>query len=222
MIIYLITNTINGKRYVGQTITDLTHRWKQHLADTRRGRQSRLCSAIRKYGPEKFSLQILSVATTHEQLDFLEKNFIAELQTNDRTYGYNMANGGTEAVMTGRHHSEEARKKMSEARQGRAPWNVGLHHSEATRNKISAAAIGRKRSFTQEHCDNISKGTLGMKKSKQHRENMSKAGKLRPPNPGLLKSTRMLGRHHSEETKALKRRTWKNQYSESPLRGSNS
>ena len=36
--LYLVTNTVKGKVYVGLTITSLEHRLKQHFAAARRGR----------------------------------------------------------------------------------------------------------------------------------------------------------------------------------------
>ncbi len=51
MIIYVIKNKVNGKKYVGQTITSLNHRFRRgHLSEARTGRRnSVLYNAIRKY-----------------------------------------------------------------------------------------------------------------------------------------------------------------------------
>lgn len=54
MEIYLITNLINGKQYVGQTIYTAEQRFKQHL----RG-DLYIDKAIRKYGVENFKLEVL-------------------------------------------------------------------------------------------------------------------------------------------------------------------
>ena len=48
------------------------------------------------------------------------------------------------SFMLGKNHSEETRKKMSEAHKGRLPWNTGKHHSEESRKKIGEKSIGRK------------------------------------------------------------------------------
>ena len=51
MYIYKITNQINNKVYVGQTIQkNPTMRWYAHLADARNGKKSYLYDSIRKYG----------------------------------------------------------------------------------------------------------------------------------------------------------------------------
>lgn len=49
MRVYLITNTISGKQYIGQTTQTLASRWAQHLRDTRKSHLP-LFSAIKKYG----------------------------------------------------------------------------------------------------------------------------------------------------------------------------
>lgn len=50
--IYLITNTANGKYYVGQTIKDSDSRWKDHIRSLQRNFCPKLYAAIRKYGKE--------------------------------------------------------------------------------------------------------------------------------------------------------------------------
>jgi group I intron endonuclease len=52
--IYIVTNNVNGKRYVGQSI-DIERRWNQH----RYGKGSLLLrNAIKKYGIENFSFEV--------------------------------------------------------------------------------------------------------------------------------------------------------------------
>ena len=55
--IYLITNTINGKKYVGQTsLKTSSRRWSAHKRDAIYGVGTKFCRAIRKYGPDVFEL----------------------------------------------------------------------------------------------------------------------------------------------------------------------
>jgi hypothetical protein len=46
MVVYLITNLINGKDYVGQTIRSISWRFSQHKSSARRGDNLALCRAI--------------------------------------------------------------------------------------------------------------------------------------------------------------------------------
>jgi excinuclease UvrABC nuclease subunit len=56
--IYLITNTLNGHKYVGRSI-NITKRWKEHLYSSRREDGFLLHKAIKKHGVENFSFQVL-------------------------------------------------------------------------------------------------------------------------------------------------------------------
>src|SRR5208282_5340638 len=67
MFIYLITNLVNGKVYVGQTTQRLSDRMCGHRACARQGSPMRLHRALRKYGPEMFHTQVLAVVATQEQ-----------------------------------------------------------------------------------------------------------------------------------------------------------
>ena len=77
MLIYKITNTINNKCYIGQTIKSAEDRWKEdqshafgtHINDINKT----LYQAIRKYGLENFTFEVLQDnIETFEQLDKAE------------------------------------------------------------------------------------------------------------------------------------------------------
>ena len=57
--IYLITNKINNKKYVGKTEYDINKRWREHISDSRKEKLEirPLYRAIRKYGSENFSIK---------------------------------------------------------------------------------------------------------------------------------------------------------------------
>jgi group I intron endonuclease len=160
-IIYLLTSP-SKKCYVGQTTQEFQDRWYCHKADAKRHRTMEcrlLNNAIRKYGPDSFAKRILSVAESKEELDGLEKYWIAWLQTANRNLGYNLREGG------GTHgkQSEETKQRISEAGMGRIP-------SEETRARLRMSSLGNK-------------ANLGRSFSKEHRQKIGDAnrGKAKPP-----------------------------------------
>lgn len=94
--IYKITNTINGKLYIGKTEFSVEKRFKEHLRDSdKRLLEKRpLYSAIRKYGKKAF------VVETIEETDFPEEREIYWIEYYQSfKYGYNATLGGD-----GRHY----------------------------------------------------------------------------------------------------------------------
>ena len=116
MHIYLVTNLVNGKMYVGQTIKTVEERWKVHLKEAKRGRVGHLYQAIRKYGAGAFVAEGVTGCDSQGQLNELEKMWIILLGTKDKRWGYNMTFGGDGC--SGYTFSEESRKKISRAMQG--------------------------------------------------------------------------------------------------------
>ena len=77
MHIYKITNTVNNKVYIGQTVqTNPKMRWYAHLADARRGKKSYLYDSIRKYGKESFVWEIIDFAGSIEELNVKEEYWL--------------------------------------------------------------------------------------------------------------------------------------------------
>lgn len=74
--IYLITNLINGKVYVGKTTGTLENRWKQHVEAASRNIDTHLYRAIRKYGAENFKIESLYYGD--ENLNELERYYIKQ------------------------------------------------------------------------------------------------------------------------------------------------
>lgn len=96
VLIYLVTNLANDKKYVGQTRRTLRKRWNQHVysAVTRRG-NTLLGAAIRKYGPDGFSISVLCMCSSQDELDVKEQEYISSLGTHSSTgRGYNLTLGG--------------------------------------------------------------------------------------------------------------------------------
>ena len=87
MIIYRITNNLNGMIYIGQTRKTVAERVKQHIY-----RQSKIGKAMTKYGTENFSIDVIDHADTQEELDSLERFWIAFYNSCEN--GYNTLIGG--------------------------------------------------------------------------------------------------------------------------------
>jgi len=119
MFIYKVTNHTNGKCYVGKTVQTPQHRWSKHLSRARKGSTLPFHQAIRKYGEENFSFEVLAQLHDHAALYKAEQDFIALLQTRSPN-GYNLTDGGPGTF--GRVYSEETRRrigiKSSKANQG--------------------------------------------------------------------------------------------------------
>jgi group I intron endonuclease len=99
MVVYVITNTVNGKRYVGIAtgITPeeaLKRRWFEHSKAARDAPQA-LYRAMRKHGVENFTVEQIDQAETLEELLEKERHYIQLLGTFTNTgHGYNMTLGG--------------------------------------------------------------------------------------------------------------------------------
>lgn len=130
--VYLITNKVNGKQYVGQTIRTVEQRFNQHCrADSVIG------VAIRKYGEINFTVEQIDSATTLEELSAKEVYWIKEYDS--YRSGYNCTLGGESTH--GFKHSEETRQKMSEDRRGRYVGEgnhfYGKQHSDKTKLEMA-------------------------------------------------------------------------------------
>jgi len=120
--IYCLTSP-SGKKYVGQCGKFLSSgknwgaekRWKQHIRDATNGKDycRLLNNAIRKYTPEKITIEILKECNIDE-LDNYEILFISSLNTMSPN-GYNLTSGGK----CNSRQSEETKKLKSESGMGK-------------------------------------------------------------------------------------------------------
>ena len=88
-LIYVATNIVNNKRYVGKTTYSLELRMYQHINDTNKGSQLDFHKAIRKYGVDAFIWEELPCPA--EGLNKTESYMIDKMNTVDN--GYNMRAG---------------------------------------------------------------------------------------------------------------------------------
>jgi group I intron endonuclease len=153
MIIYKATCKINGKSYIGQTIRSLRRRISEHLLAVKNGSNYPLHNAIRKYGIENFSWEIICECLLKEDLDNQEKHYIVLFNTRKQN-GYNLTDGGEGP--NGWVPTEETRRKMSIAKKGKPSPRKGMKQPSTAgennpakrpevRKKASEVKIGKKR-----------------------------------------------------------------------------
>lgn len=126
MIIYCITNKINGKRYIGQTRQSLEARTRHLL--TSYCFNVYLCNAVRKYGEDAFLVNVLEECLDQCAADFRERCLILEYGSRIPN-GYNIAEGGNHPPdLSGRKlgsQSEDRRKKISQSKLGKSIRSLG-------------------------------------------------------------------------------------------------
>lgn len=112
--IYLITNKVNGKKYVGQSI-DIEERWKSHIWESKKSEYI-IHRAMRKYGIDNFDFSILEECSV-DKLNEREIYWISELDTYNN--GYNMTIGGEGHLLYLDPKEREQKKKEAAIRRSK-------------------------------------------------------------------------------------------------------
>lgn len=132
--IYVITNTVNGKQYVGYTSRSVNKRWWGHIDDSKREYSSMfgnpLQADIRKYGKDCFVHRVLVTTEDKELAMQLEDEMTITLNTH-------VPNGYNRQVGNHCEHTEDSKRKLSESLSGENNPNYGKHFSEEVRKKMS-------------------------------------------------------------------------------------
>ena len=120
--IYSIKNTITGDTYIGAS-KDILARWSYHKCVLNKGchKNYNLQRDYNKYGNEAFDYTIITLCEQEDLIELEEKY----------TKQY-----GTYNISIGNKHSDVTRQKMARS-------HTGLHHSEETKRKISNALKSR-------------------------------------------------------------------------------
>ena len=154
--VYLITNKINNKKYVGITTKKLQRRFNKHVREN----EYQLGDAIKKYGSENFTIKLieklpLNILGTREQYWIKHYNTF-------KGDGYNATKGG--CGLKGMKHTAETKQKISKTQTGNYVGKnnpmYGVHlygekngmynkkHSKETKEKLSKIANQRFNDFT--------------------------------------------------------------------------
>lgn len=114
-----MTNLINSKIYIGQTINTLEYRKNQHFREARSKRRNTVYfhNALNKYGYDNFIFEEIDCADTQEELDEKERYWIKYYDSNNKNKGYNLDSGG----QSGGVKSEETKRKIGETTEEK--WN---------------------------------------------------------------------------------------------------
>jgi group I intron endonuclease len=163
--IYIVTNVVNAKQYVGIT-NNLERRWRRHKKAF--GETPLLHRSIKKYGIDAFVFSHIADAFDRETAFDLERILIEQHNT-FHPNGLNLTKGGEggsgaklgrvlsqetkdkiSASLVGKPSprkgvilTEETKRKLSESKMGKPSNRVGYKHSEETIAKIKAKKIAR-------------------------------------------------------------------------------
>ena len=142
--LYMHINKTNNKKYIGITCQKTKKRWNN-------GRGYMHCpifyNAILKYGWNNFEHITILKNLSKEEAEIKEQEYIKKYKSNIRKYGYNIQNGGRVRRLsekekenlkirnTGKRHSLDTKRKMSESHKGNQ-YCLGHKHSIETIEKI--------------------------------------------------------------------------------------
>lgn len=203
--VYMHTNKINNKVYVGITSGDPQNRWRNGNGYPEK-QQPVFYRAIKKYGWDGFEHIIFIDGISKQEATKIEVTLIAFYKTNcnrykNPSYGYNMTDGGEGSVgrpisddakrkmseklkgrfageknpFYGKTHTDEVRKKISEKCRGREAPNKGLPMSDEQKAKISAALQGNV--ISEQTRQKLRNARLGVSRSDATKQKMSAARK---------------------------------------------
>jgi group I intron endonuclease len=189
-IIYKVTNKVNGKAYIGQTI-NLKERMRTHIRDALNNRyNSHFHKAIRKYGISNFEWKIVAKCNSIEELNRAEVEMIRRYDTFNNGYNLNMGGNGYSGLY-GKNHPLYGTKLSKEHKRKIGDAHIGKPRSEETKKKISEAKKGRNNpNYGKYGKDNPCFGKTHSEETKRKISRLMEGEK----NP-------MYGKHHSEETK---------------------
>lgn len=139
--VYLITNKINNKKYIGKHSGELD--------DNYLGSGENIRAAIKKYGKENFEKTILYIADSEEECYAAEEKIIKDFNAVESDEYYNISPGGQykykKVALKDRSYTQtkEYRENMSKAVSGERNGMYGRHHTEESKQKISQNRVGK-------------------------------------------------------------------------------
>jgi group I intron endonuclease len=210
--VYKITNSLNGKSYVGQTTKkNPKKRWEHHKFESRTEKHHPLYNSMRKNGIKNFTFRVIVRCDSQQQLDNAECMCIRVLKSLQTQSGYNLELGGhgrgkvseetrkrMSIAQKGRIFSSETKLKMSAAKKGKPSHRKGVKVSEETSKRMSESRIGRPTAKKGTKCSEEAK--LKMSAAKKGKPSHRKGAVLTVEQKRKI-SLAKIGTKTSEETK---------------------
>lgn len=170
--IYKITNTANGKFYIGSSI-NLEERFYEHkwMLAKRTHPNPILQRAWNKHGADKFTFEILEECVNNQKICFEREQYYLDLLKPYLEVGYNIskhAAGGD--TFTLNPNKEAIREKMRILNAGDKNGMFGRTHNDSTKSEMKNKAKGRfsLQWFIERHGEEI-----GMQKYQERRQMLS-------------------------------------------------
>jgi group I intron endonuclease len=129
--LYKITNTINQKNYIGQSI-NVEKRWRGHKYQAINNPKQLISKAIKKYGADNFEFEVIATCKSYDDANYLKEELIKQYNSLARNgFGYNLSFGSGPAPK-----SEECKESMRQ-------WHASMtpEEKEDYRQKYSIATI---------------------------------------------------------------------------------
>jgi group I intron endonuclease len=137
MIIYKITNLLNNKIYVGQTVQPLHKRWTRHCSP--HSECTYLKNAIAKYGKENFKIENIKECNSLKQMNYWESFYIILFNSTNKYIGYNCNYGGDNKALT-----QETKQKISKSMSGYKNHFFNKKHTSESLKKQKIKRLNRK------------------------------------------------------------------------------
>jgi len=163
--IYLITNLINSKVYIGQTKFPKNRRWQHWSEGKKPNSKNHLYRSMNEHGVENFKFEIIEECNI-DNVDERERYWISHYKSCDPAVGYNRETGGNRGKM--KVLSEEEKKRI---------------YQDPKRNEAIRQAL-KGRLLSEDHKHAVSEGVSRyfamheVKHTEEARRNMSAAQKI--------------------------------------------
>ena len=133
-VVYKITNLVNGKRYIGQTTQEPpTKRFNDHICESNKEKPKMvICKAIKEYGKDNFTFEVIDEAFSQEELNLKEGEYIKLYKSLCTQNGYNI----TEIIEGEVKHSEQSKERISIAH--KTPKNILISANNGKKSRGKA------------------------------------------------------------------------------------